>query len=57
MHGDGRLLAMKGRYPEDELAAKLNGWKVVAVHPLAVPGLDEQRHLVELVRSHERAGG
>jgi 16S rRNA (guanine527-N7)-methyltransferase len=55
--GDGRLLAMKGRYPEDELAAKLNGWKVVAVHPLAVPGLDEQRHLVELVRSHERAGG
>ncbi len=53
--GDGRLLAMKGRYPEDELAARLNGWKVLAVHPLVVPGLDEQRHLVELVRSHNRA--
>ena len=52
--GGGRLLAMKGRYPEDELAAKLNGWKVVAVHPLAVPGLDEQRHLVELAHSHQR---
>ena len=52
--GGGRLLAMKGRYPEDELAAKLNGWKVVAVHPLAVPGLDEQRHLVELAHSHQK---
>lgn len=51
--GGGRLLAMKGRLPETELAAKLNGWKVVAVHRLHVPGLDEQRHLVELCRSHE----
>ena len=50
----GRLLAMKGRYPEDELAARLNGWKVAAVHRLVVPGLEEQRHLVEIVRSHQR---
>jgi len=54
--GGGRLLAMKGRYPQDELAAKLNGWKVAAVHPLSVPGLDEERHLVELCRSHDRVG-
>jgi 16S rRNA (guanine527-N7)-methyltransferase len=52
--GGGRLLAMKGRYPEDELAKRLNGWKVVAVHPLQVPGLDESRHVVELAHSHEK---
>ena len=52
--GGGRLLAMKGRFPEDELAKKLSGWKVVAVHPLRVPGLDEERHLVELAHSHEK---
>src|SRR5512141_471576 len=54
--GGGRFFAMKGRYPEDELARKLNGWKVAAVHKLKVPGLDEERHLVELVRSHEKIG-
>lgn len=52
--GGGRLLAMKGRFPEDELAQKLNGWKVAAVHRLAVPGLEEERHVVELCRSHDK---
>ena len=52
--GGGRLLAMKGRYPTDELAHIPNGWKLAAVHRLNVPGLDEQRHLVELCRSHDR---
>lgn len=51
---NGRLLAMKGRYPEEELKALPSGWKSVAVHVLKVPELDEQRHLVELCRSHER---
>jgi 16S rRNA (guanine527-N7)-methyltransferase len=54
--GGGRLLAMKGRFPEDELAKKLNGWKVAEVHRLVVPGLDEERHVVELCRSHDKAG-
>jgi 16S rRNA (guanine527-N7)-methyltransferase len=52
--GGGRLLAMKGRYPEEELTKRLNGWKLVSVHPLRVPGLDEERHLVELAHSHEK---
>jgi len=46
----GRLLAMKGRYPEAELANVPKGWQVVTVHELEVPGLDEQRHLVEICR-------
>jgi len=52
--GGGRLLAMKGRYPTDELKSLPNGWKVAAVHRLDVPGLDEERHLVEICRSHDR---
>jgi 16S rRNA (guanine527-N7)-methyltransferase len=50
----GRLLAMKGRYPTDELAKGFSGWKVVDVHKLHVPGLDEERHLVELAHLHEK---
>jgi 16S rRNA (guanine527-N7)-methyltransferase len=52
--GGGRLLAMKGRNPAEELAKKLNGWKVIGVQPLHVPGLGEERHLVELAHSHAR---
>jgi 16S rRNA (guanine527-N7)-methyltransferase len=52
--GGGRLLAMKGRHPDKELTTLPSGWKVVAVHPLSVPHLDEQRHLVEICHSHER---
>jgi 16S rRNA (guanine527-N7)-methyltransferase len=52
--GGGRLLAMKGRYPTDELAQLPNGWKLAQVHRLNIPGLDEERHLVELCRSHDR---
>ena len=45
----GRFLAMKGAYPGPELAAIEDQCDVVAVHPLQVPGLAGQRHLVELV--------
>lgn len=52
--GGGRLLAMKGRYPTEELQKLPNGWKLAAVHRLSVPGLDEERHLVEICRSHDK---
>ncbi len=48
---DGRLLAMKGVVPADEIAALPAGWRLAAVHPLRVPGLDAERHLVEIVRA------
>ena len=46
----GRLLAMKGQAPEGELKALPKGWKVLAVRPIRVPGLDAERCLVELGR-------
>src|SRR5688500_16264394 len=47
----GRLLAMKGVRPEDEIALLPAGWTVEAVHPLTVPGLVGERHLVVVRRS------
>lgn len=46
----GILYAMKGRYPADELTALPAGWRVSAQHPLHVPGLDAERHLLEIQR-------
>lgn len=51
LNADGRLLAMKGVLPADEIAALPVGWRLAAVHPLRVPGLDAERHLVEIVRA------
>jgi 16S rRNA (guanine527-N7)-methyltransferase len=44
----GRLLAMKGKRPDAELAALPKRFRLIAVHRIRVPGLDEERHLVEL---------
>jgi 16S rRNA (guanine527-N7)-methyltransferase len=46
---DGRLLAMKGKRPDDEISALPKPFSVLAVHRLKVPGLPDDRHLVELV--------
>ncbi|MFG3449658.1 16S rRNA (guanine(527)-N(7))-methyltransferase RsmG [Stenotrophomonas sp. NPDC047960] len=42
----GRLLAMKGVHPHDEIAQLPAGWQVEQVLPLHVPGLTGERHLV-----------
>ncbi|NJO13440.1 MAG: 16S rRNA (guanine(527)-N(7))-methyltransferase RsmG [Gammaproteobacteria bacterium] len=52
--GGGRLLAMKGRHPQAEIESLPSGWKLAAIHPVVVPALDEQRHVVELCRSHDK---
>ena len=46
----GRLLAMKGRVPTDEIDVLPHAWMVTAVERLQVPGLDQERHLVILER-------
>jgi 16S rRNA (guanine527-N7)-methyltransferase len=44
----GRLLAMKGKRPDEEISALPKSFRVLAVHRLRVPGLDDERHLVDL---------
>lgn len=46
----GRLLAMKGAVPDQEIVALPDGWRVEGVHPLVVPGLAAERHLVVVSR-------
>ncbi len=51
----GRLLAMKGVHPADEIAELPPGWVASAVHTLSVPGLPAERHLVEVRRGAAEA--
>jgi 16S rRNA (guanine527-N7)-methyltransferase len=43
-----RVLAMKGKRPDDEIAAVPAIWKVIETRALTVPGLNAERHLVIL---------
>jgi 16S rRNA (guanine527-N7)-methyltransferase len=36
--------------PDEEIAALPAGWRLQAVHPLRVPGLAAERHLVVVER-------
>lgn len=47
---DGRLVAMKGVYPDEELAQIPTQFIVEKVVSLAVPGLEAERHLVMIKR-------
>lgn len=46
----GRLAAMKGVYPREEVARLPHGWRLHSAIPLTVPGLRAQRHLLLLER-------
>ena len=45
-----KFLAMKGQYPEDELARLPAGFALSKSIKLEVPGSDSQRHLIEVMR-------
>jgi 16S rRNA (guanine527-N7)-methyltransferase len=46
----GRLVAMKGVYPDEEIAHLPSAIRVVAAPALEVPGLDGERHLIVMER-------
>lgn len=47
----GRLAAMKGALPQQELTRLPEGWRLARAIPLAVPGLAARRHLILLERA------
>lgn len=48
---NGRFLAMKGKFPQSELSLLEKGFKVDASHQLTVPGVEGERHLIEITRA------
>ncbi|MDF0751459.1 16S rRNA (guanine(527)-N(7))-methyltransferase RsmG [Marinobacter sp. 71-i] len=52
---EGEFLAMKGQFPDDEVAALPAGWQVTSRQSLSVPGSDGDRHLLVIGRdcSHQ----
>ena len=44
-----RVLALKGRYPADELAELPPGWRLEHARSLSIPGLGAERHILRLV--------
>jgi len=51
----GRLLAMKGKRPDEEISALPRSFRAMAVHRLKVPGLSDERHLVELAPAQRKS--
>lgn len=47
----GVFVAMKGSYPQDELAAVPASFRIESVEPVQVPQLDAQRHVVLIRRA------
>jgi 16S rRNA (guanine527-N7)-methyltransferase len=43
-----RVIALKGRYPQAELAALPAGWRLLQSRAVRIPGLDAERHILTL---------
>lgn len=54
---DGRWLAMKGTWPQDEISRLPTDVVVEGVHRLQVPGVEGERHLVVLTGKNEKSNG
>lgn len=48
---NGTWLALKGQYPDNELADIPTGFHIEAIHPLTIPGLDAERHVVVIKKT------
>ncbi len=43
-----RVVALKGRYPDAELAQLPAGWRLSSARAIRIPGLDAERHVLSL---------
>lgn len=50
---DGQFIALKGLQPDAELERLPAGWEVSEIRPIAVPGLDAERHLIFIKRARQ----
>ena len=50
LRASGRLVAMKGRHPTNELVAIPAGWRIEQCVPAAVLGLEGERHIIVLAQ-------
>jgi len=46
---DTRVVALKGRYPQDELAELPRGWQLLQARWLRIPHLQAERHILSFV--------
>ena len=50
LNDGARLLAMKGRYPEQEIKALSSRYRILAVDRLKIPWQESERHLIQVAK-------
>lgn len=48
----GKFLALKGQFPQEEIDNLPNNIQMLKSHTIAVPQLNAERHLIELIKTH-----